>query len=70
MSIFGTFGYRENLSCNKECEEIVFTAPSFCLFHLQLLVSFDFLKSILNDVIVEIKMMVKFGLKTFFTYFP
>ena len=28
----------------------------------QLLVSFDFLKSILDDAIVDIKMIVKFGL--------
>ena len=30
----------------------------------QLLVSFDFLKPILDDVIVDIKMIFKFGLKT------
>ena len=30
----------------------------------QLLVSFDFLKSILDDAISDIKMMFKFGLKT------
>ena len=30
----------------------------------QLLVSFDFLKSILDDAIVDIKMTFKFGLKT------
>ena len=30
----------------------------------QLLVSFDFLKSILDDAIVDIKMIFKFGLKT------
>ena len=30
----------------------------------QLLVSFDFLKSILADTIVDIKMLFKFGLKT------
>ena len=31
----------------------------------QLLVSFDFLKSILNDAMVDIKMTFKFGLKQF-----
>ena len=30
----------------------------------QLLVRFDFLKSILNDAILDIKMISKFGLKT------
>ena len=30
----------------------------------QLLVSFDFLKSILDDAMVDIKMTFKFGLKT------
>ena len=30
----------------------------------QLLVSFDFLKSILDDAIVDIKMIFKFGLNT------
>ena len=30
----------------------------------QLLVSFDFLKSILDDAIIDIKMIFKFGLKT------
>ena len=30
----------------------------------QLLVSFDFLKSILDDAIVDIKMIFEFGLKT------
>ena len=34
------------------------------LFFLQLLVSFDFLKSILDDAIVDIKIIFKFGLKT------
>ena len=41
----------------KGCEEIVF---------FQLLVSFDFLKSILDDAIVDIKMTFKFWLKTLF----
>ena len=39
----------------KRCEEIA--------FFFQLLVSFDFLKSIINDAIVDIKMIFKFGLK-------
>ena len=35
----------------------------------QLLVSFYFLKSILDDAIVDIRMIFKFGLKTIFRYF-
>ena len=54
MSIFGSFGLKEHLSCYKRCERIV--------FFFQLLVSFDFLKSILDDdAIVDIKMIFKFG---------
>ena len=54
MYIFGGFGFKDHLSCYKGCEEIVF---------FQLLVSFDFLKSILDDAIVDIKMIFEFGLK-------
>ena len=35
-------------------------------FFFQLLVSFDFLQSILDDAIVDIKMVLKFELKTKF----
>ena len=31
-----------------------------------MLISFDFLKSFLDDAIEDIKMMFKFGLKTYF----
>ena len=55
MPIFGSFGLKKHLSCYKGCEEIV--------FFFQLLVSCDFLKSILDDAIVDIKMIFKFGLK-------
>ena len=54
MTIFGSFGLKEHLSCYKGCEEIVF----------QLLISFDFMKSIVDDAIVDITMIFNFGLKT------
>ena len=54
MFILGSFGEKEHLSCYKGYEEIVF----------QLLVTFDFLKSILDDAIVDINMIYGFGLKT------
>ena len=55
MSIFGSFGQKEHLLCYKGCEEIVFS---------QLVVSFDFLKSILDGAILAINMIFKFWLKT------
>ena len=59
MFIFGSFGLKEHLSCYKGYEEIVF------FFFFQLLQgSFDFLKSILDDAIVDIKMIFRFGLPT------
>ena len=46
-----------------------------CMYHVtndvkiffQLLVSFDFLKSILDDPIVNLKFILEFGLKTSFS---
>ena len=57
MSFFGSFG-------KKSIYHVTKGVKRFFFLNFQLLVSFDFLKSILNDAIVDIRMIFKFGLKT------
>ena len=55
MSIFGTIWLKKSIyHVTKGVKRLFF----------QLLVSFDFLKSILDDAISDMKMIFKFGLKT------
>ena len=58
---------------DKKCLFLVVLEQKSIIFHVtesvkrlffQLLVSFDFLKSILDDAMVDIKVTFKFGLKT------
>ena len=57
MLIFGSFGLKRSIyHVTKDVKRLLF----------QLLVSFDFLKSILDDAIVDTKIIFKFGLKIHF----
>ena len=56
MSILGSFGLKSIYHVTKGVKRLF----------LQLLVSYDFLKLILDDAIVDIKLISKFGLKTSF----
>ena len=57
MSIFGSFG--------QKCIYHV-TAGVERLFFFQLLISYNLLKSIVEDAIVDLKIIFKFGLKASF----